>query len=277
MIGFFDSGFGGLSTVREWRQIAPEYDVLFLGDSARTPYGSRSIETITEFTEQGVNWLFENGAKIVLIACNTASSDALRYLQAKYPQRKILGVLIPAAEEALQKTRFGRIGVIGTKGTIASKNYDAEFAKFSSALYNPIDKRAEKEPVITSVAAPLLVPIIEEGWTQKPETRSILKKYLLPLKHAHIDTLILGCTHYPLLKKEFQKKMGPQVQVIDSGAAQARKFLEYLNNHPEIEKTLAKNGVRRFCTTDDPKRFAELGSRFLGQKISTKKVDKVEL
>jgi glutamate racemase len=146
MIGFFDSGFGGLSTVQEWMKIAPEYDSLFLGDSARTPYGSRSIETITEFTEQGVHWLFENGAKIVLIACNTASSDALRYLQAKYPQRKILGVLIPAVEEALQKTRFGRIGVIGTRGTIASKNFDAEFTKLSKTLYHPVDKRAEEKP-----------------------------------------------------------------------------------------------------------------------------------
>ncbi len=277
MIGIFDSGFGGLTMVREWLKISPEYDVLFLGDSARTPYGNRSITTITEFTEQGVLSLFAQGAKVVLIACNTASSDALRYLQSKYPEKKILGVLVPAVEEALEKTRFGRIGIIGTRGTIASNNYTQEIQKRISKFYNPSEKRAVKEPVITSVSAPLLVPLIEEGWIKKPETRMILKKYLFPLKHAHIDTLILACTHYPFLEQEFQKKMGKQCTIINSGAAQARKFRDYLQQHPEIEKNLSKKGLRQFYTTDSPDRFRELGSVFLGKKIGKHSIEKLEI
>lgn len=250
---------------------------MFLGDSARTPYGSRSVETITAFTEQGVNWLFENGAKIVLIACNTASADALRHLQAKYPERKTLGVLIPAVEEALLKTRFGRIGIIATRGTVASGNYEREITKLAPMLYKPQDKRAVKTPQVTAVAAPLFVPLIEEGWIQKPETRIIMRKYLRKLKDSHIDTLILGCTHYPILQKEFERMMGPQVTVINSGAAQARKFSEYLHQHPEIESGLSKTGKQAFYTTDDPERFRELGSVFLGEQIGKDSVQKIVL
>jgi glutamate racemase len=277
MIGIFDSGFGGLTTLREWHKITREYDVVFLGDSARTPYGSRSTETVTRFVEEGVNRLFDLGATIVLLACNTASADALRHLQAKYPNRKTLGVIIPAAELALQQSRFGRIGVIGTRGTVNTKNYDREIEKLKAEHYKPTDKRALEIPNVTSVAAPLLVPLVEEGWIKKPETRSILKKYLFPLKHANIDTLILGCTHYPLLQKEFERKMGKRCTVINSAKAQAERFADYLQRHPEIESNLSKNGTTTFYTTDDPKRFRELGNGFLDQKIGAGSVQKIEL
>ncbi len=277
MIGIFDSGFGGLSTLREWERLTSEYDVLFLGDSARTPYGTRSTETIIRFTEQGVNWLFEQGATIVLVACNTASADALRHLQTKYPERKILGVTIPAVEEALEKSRFGRIGVIGTRGTITSGNYTKEISKLAPEWYLPTDKRALEKPTTTGVAAPLLVPLVEEGWIKKPETRMILKKYLLPLKMANIDTLILGCTHYPLLEQEFVRIMGKRCQIINSGAAQARKFAEYLGRHSEIEMKLSKNRQTQFFTTDDPERFRELGSHFLRRQIAKDAVTKIVL
>ncbi|QQS58995.1 glutamate racemase [Candidatus Peregrinibacteria bacterium] len=277
MIGIFDSGFGGLTTVRELRRILPQYDILFLGDSARTPYGSRSTSAVTRFTEEGVQRLFAEGAKIVLVACNTASADALRYLQSKYPHQKTLGVLIPAAEEALAQTRFGRIGVLATRGVVASKNYEKELNKLTSLLYHPADTRAEQIPKITSAPAPLLVPLVEEGWIKKPETRMILRKYLRPLKEANIDTLILGCTHYPLLLQEFQRKMGKQCVIINSGVAQARNFVNYLSRHREIEQTLSQNGVCRFLTTDDATRFRELGSRFLGETISSKQISHIEL
>lgn len=277
MIGIFDSGFGGLTTVRELRRILPQYDILFLGDSARTPYGSRSTEAVTRCTEEGVQRLFAEGAQIVLVACNTASADALRYLQAQYPHQKTLGTLIPAVEEALTQTRFGRIGVLATRGVVASGNYEKELKKLSSSLYHPTEKRAEKKPRIISAAAPLLVPLVEEGWITKPETRMILRKYLRPLKEANIDTLILGCTHYPLLFQEFQRKMGKHCTIINSGAAQARKFAEYLVRHPEIEKTLSQKGTCRFFTTDDASRFRELGSRFLRETLSRDQVSRIEL
>jgi glutamate racemase len=277
MIGIFDSGFGGLSTLREWQKIAPEYDVLYLGDSARAPYGSRSTETVTRYTHQGVDFLFKKGAKIVLIACNTASSDTLRILQAEDPQRKVLGAIIPAVEEALQKTRFGRIGIIGTRGTVNSGNYKKEIEKRTPDFYRPEDKRALEIPSVVSASAPLLVPLIEEGMVKRPETRMILKKYVMSLKHANIDTLILACTHYPLLQKEFERKMGKRCQVINSGAAQARSFVDYLQRHPEIENTVSKNGTSQFFTTDCEDRFREIGSKFLARKIGKKDIEKVEL
>ncbi|MEI7511537.1 MAG: glutamate racemase [Candidatus Peregrinibacteria bacterium] len=275
MIGVFDSGFGGLSTVRELIKLFPQHDMLYLGDSARAPYGNRSKETVTKYTQEGVEFLFSQGAKIVLIACNTASTDALRFLQQKYgDEKKVLGALIPAVEEALEKTRYGNIGVVGTRGTILAGNFEKEIHNRAPLLYHPTEKKALPVPQVFSVACPLLVPLIEEGWIKKPETRMILKKYLLKLKSCHIDTLILGCTHYPLLEKEFVKKMGKNCVIVNSGRSQAQKFEEYLKNHSEISETLSQNGIRQFFTTDSPERFAELGSQFLGQKMG--KVEKVE-
>jgi len=278
VIGIFDSGFGGLTTLRELLRLAPDFEYAFLGDNARVPYGNRGVETVTKFTESGVNFLFNRGAKIVLIACNTASSDALRHLQQKYPDRKILGALVPAVETALEKSRFGRIGVVGTRGTILAKNYEKEIEKRKSIFLNrKKDRRAEKSPRVFSAACPLLVPLIEENWARKPETRMILKKYLLPLKHAHIDTLILGCTHYPLIENEFSRKMGKSVEIINSGKAQAEKFLEYLKNHPEIAKNLSRQKKMNFWTTDDPERFRKMGEKFLGKSIGKSRISKIEI
>lgn len=269
MIGIFDSGFGGLTTLKELIALMPEYDTMYLGDSARAPYGNRSKEVVTEYTEEGVEFLFSQGAKIVLIACNTASTDALRFLQKKYGgEKKVLGVLVPAVEEALEKTRYGRIGIVGTRGTILAGNFEKEILNRAPLLYRPTEKKALPTPKVFSTPCPLLVPLIEEGWAQKPETKMIVKKYLIPLKSCHIDTLILGCTHYPLIEKIFAKKMGKNCTVINSGKAQAQKFQEYLSHHPEIEKTLSKNKDRLYFTTDSPDRFQEMGSRFLGQRIA---------
>jgi len=267
MIGVFDSGFGGLAILKEVAKTLPEYDYLYLGDSARTPYGNRSKETVTKFTEEAVDYLFEKGCRLVLVACHTASSDALCYLQKnhlrkpKVKNRKILGVTIPLAEKAVQVTRHGRIGVTGTRGTIKSRSFEIELKKLKPKI------------VVTSQACPLLVPLIEENYHNKPEAKMILKKYLRPLKSANVDTLILGCTHYPLMWRGFQRVMGKNCKVLHSGKVVAESLQNYLTRHPEIEKLLSKKEQRKFLTTDNAERFEEVGREFWEGGLKAKKVE----
>jgi glutamate racemase len=267
MIALFDSGIGGLTVLKPILKALPEYDYLYLGDSGRSPYGSRSPEVIKRFAEEAVEYLFNRGVTLIIFACNTASAASLRHVQQKYlkgakeKDRKILGVLIPVAEEVAKTTKTGRVGVVGTKATISSKSYDAEIHKL-----NPQIK-------VYSQSCPLLVPFIEEGWQEKPEAKSILKKYLKPIKSCNIDALILGCTHYPMMHKEFQKYMGKKVKVFDTGEIVAEKLKDYLQRHPEIESKLSKakngSGKRLFLTTDDPKKFQLFAEKYLGMKIKT--------
>lgn len=265
MIGVFDSGYGGLTILKELLKALPEYDYLYLGDNARTPYGNRSKETVTQFTDEAVRFLFEAGARLIIVACYTASSLALRALQekylrnpkSKYRDRKILGVIRPVVEAAAQGSRFRRIGVVGTRATIASKAFEIELKNQSQKL------------TVVSQACPLLVPLIEEHWHTKPEALMILRKYLRPLKSHNVDTLILGCTHYPLMLRDFQRMMGKRVQVLDSGKMVAQSLKAYLKRHPEIEKQLTRKGGRKFCTTDDPKRFLEFTKTFAGITITS--------
>jgi glutamate racemase len=275
MIGVFDSGFGGLTVLKELLQIMPQYNYLYLGDQARYPYGPRSPETLRQFAEQNIKFLFQQGAKIILIACNSATTAALSYLQQQYPAEHILGVVVPAAEKAVQLTRFGNIGVVGTTATIKSGVYDQELRQAALKYYRPTAKKAHPEIKIFSNNCPLLVPLIEEGWSKKPETKSILRKYLLPLKNCHIDTIILGCTHYPILKKEFQRKLGKNCAIVNASQEQALSLKKYLENHPEVDQLLTKNHHRLFYTTDCPEKFSTLGSLFLGETIKEGK--KVEL
>jgi glutamate racemase len=260
MIGVFDSGYGGLTVLKGFLQKLPDYDYLYLGDSARAPYGNKSLKVIYDYTRQAVDFLFSRGAVLIILACNTASAKALRRIQQEwlpdhYPDRRVLGVVIPLAEAAVDGSRWGRIGVIGTRATVESGVFDQEVHKL-----NPELKVIEK-------ACPLLVPLVEEGWTGKPETRSILKKYLLPLKSAAIDTLILGCTHYPFLKKDVARIMGKNCRVLDGPAIVADKLADYLVRHPEIETRLSRDRIRSFSTTDDPERFRAFGEDFLGRRI----------
>ena len=271
MIALFDSGIGGLTVLKPILKELPQYDYLYLGDSARAPYGGRSEETIKQFSEEAVEYLFDRGAKLIIFACNTASAVALRHVQQKYlkgskeKDRKILGVLIPVAEEAAANSKKGRVGVVGTKATIDSGSYETELKKI--------------DPKIKTYgqACPLLVPFIEEGWHKKPEANSILKKYLRPLKTCNIDSLILGCTHYPIMKKQFARYMGKQVEVLDTGKIVAKKLANYLERHPEIETLISTSAKpkREFLTTDDPKKFKAFAEPFLGIKIP--KVEKVTL
>lgn len=261
MIALFDSGYGGLTVLKPILELLPEYDYLYLGDNARAPYGGHSAENIQKFSQQAVEYLFKHKAKLILFACNAASSTALRHVQQKYlkgtkeKDRKILGVLIPLAQKAAEATKSGRIGIIGTRATVDSKVYEKEISKF-----NPRAK-------VYSKACPLLVPLIEEGWHTKPEAKSILKKYLKPLKSTNIDTLIMGCTHYPLMEKDIKKIMGKKINVLPSGKIVAESLKEYLQRHPEIEKKLSKNGKRTFLTTDDPAKFKKFVEKYIKIKI----------
>ncbi len=273
MIGVFDSGFGGLTVMKEILKILPEHDYMYLGDQAHVPYGPRSKETIKRFCKKNIQFLFDRGAQIIIIACNSATTAALPYLQKEYPDKHILGVVIPAAEKALESSRSGVIGVVGTSATIRSLVYNKEIIKAANKLYNKEDKKYCDKIKIFSNACPLLVPLTEERWHKKPETKMIMRKYLRRLKDAHIDTLILGCTHYPILEREFKRVMGRNCRIINASREQALALKRYILEHPDIG--LSKNSSRVFYTTDCKDKFIELGSIFLGQPINNAK--KVEI
>ncbi len=274
MIGIFDSGFGGLTVMKEYLKKYPDFDYMYLGDQANMPYGSHSKERLNKLVVQNIEFLVKKGCKMIIVACNTASADALRHVQQIYKGNPtILGVLVPAVENALDKTRFGNIGVIGTRGTINSNAYEREIRKYEKDLYKPKDKRANKEVKFYQQSCPLLVPLTEEGMIKSTVTRMMLKKYLRPLKNAHIDTLILGCTHYPLLQKEIDRIMGKNCKVISSAMSAADAIGDYFERHPDVLKSISKNSKRIYYTTDCPERFEDLGSRFLGERVEGEKVE----
>lgn len=259
IIGVFDSGLGGLSVLKHFLKVLPEYNYIYLGDNARVPYGEKSPEKIYEYSCEAMDFLFKAGCNLVIIACNTASAQALPRLQQEwlpknYPDRRILGVIRPLAEYAALSGE-DRIGVIGTKSTIASGAYKIEIGKI-----NPKISVIEK-------SAPLLVPLIEEAWSKKPETKMILKKYLRPLKESCIDTLILACTHYPFLIDDIRRISTKRISVPDPGEIVANSLKDYLQKHPELDLKKNKKPTLEFFSTDKQKLFKELGGKFLGQEI----------
>ena len=263
-IGIFDSGFGGLHISRFIVKTLPQYDYIYVGDTARAPYGNRSQETIYAYTKQGVKFLFKHGCGIVIIACNTSSSEALRMVQQKYLsmpglKKKILGVLIPAAEEAMQKTKNRRIGVIATEATVASRAFVRELTKL-----NPKVQVFQK-------ACPLLVPLIEAGKQNSEEMQLVLEKYLRPLIRRKIDVLILGCTHYGIVEKKIRTIVGPNIALISEAKVVPKKLETYLTKHSDIERTLSKHSGIRFYSTDRTDTFRILGSKFFGKKIRVEK------
>lgn len=266
MIGVFDSGFGGLVVLREFLQVLPQYDYLYLGDNARIPYGTRSDRVVLRFTEQALNYLFGQGCRLIILACHTASAKALRtvqqvYLPARYAGHRVLGVLIPTVEEALAQSRARRIGVIATEGTVSSLSFELEL------------KKLDPEVEVFQQACPLLVPLIEEGEQEWEGTALILRRYLEPLQVARVDTLILGCTHYSILKNQVKAIMGDGVSLICSGQVTAEKLVDYLRRHPEIESRLSRGEGRRYLTTDLTPRFQQLASLFMGQPIDSEVVE----
>jgi len=273
MIGVFDSGFGGLTILKSFLEKFPAYDYLYLGDNARTPYGHRSPELICQFTTEAVDFLFKKDCQLIIIACFTASAEALRRIQQEVlphyqtsdssSSKRILGVIRPLVEEAVQVSRFGRIGVIGTQATVNSQTFIKELNKLRPGL------------VICQQACPLLVPLVEEGYQARREAKMILRNYLHPLKLKKVDTLILGCTHYPIMLKQIKQVMGKNCRILNPGEVVAKSLTDYLARHSEIESKLLRNGQVKFYTTDDPIKFKTLGSKFLGRPIG--EVEKIDL
>jgi glutamate racemase len=266
LIGVFDSGFGGLVVLREFMAVLPQYDYLYLGDNARIPYGTRSDRVVIRFTEQAVDYLFRQGCQLIILACHTASAKALRtiqqtYLLEHYPERRILGVLIPTVEEALAGSPQKRIGVIGTEGTVTSRSFELELHKL------------DPEVQVFQQACPLLVPLIEEGEQDWEGTTMILRRYLASLKQAAVDTLILGCTHYSILKGSIGAVMGDGTRLICSGQVTAAKLVDYLKRHPEIESRLSRGKNRNYLTTDLTPRFQHLASLFMGHPVDSEVVE----
>lgn len=252
MIGIFDSGYGGLSIFREIIHALPTYDFLYFGDNARAPYGNHSRDVIYEHTREACEWLFRQGCELIVLACNTASAQALRRLQQEYlphayPERRILGVLVPIAEAVSRQVQTGdTIGVIATRATVESEAYVRELEKYIPKGVRVIQR-----------SCPLLVPLVEEGWLDHTITREVLRGYLEPLRRERLKTLILGCTHYSFLRDSIRKEMAADCFIPDPSEVVAHALYEYLSRHPERDAKLSKNGLRRFVTTDSPERFAE--------------------
>jgi len=260
-IGVFDSGVGGLTVVSELLRVLPREDIVYFGDTAHLPYGSKSKEAVIRFSLDIANFLKEQKVKIIVVACNTASSFALSSLRENM-ELPVIGVIEPGAQAAIKATRNSRIGVIGTEGTINSR-------AFEGAL-----KRIDKNVKVFSQGCPLFVPLVEEGWLDVPETLQIAKKYLSPLKDKGIDTLILGCTHYPLLKGLLSRIMEKKVSLIDTAEATAKAVERSLSEKNLLTKADRK-AVYKFFVSDDPEKFLQLGRRFLGKNMD--KAERVNL
>ncbi len=261
-IGIFDSGLGGLVMTKAFRAALPQYDLLYLGDTLHVPYGPRSAEAILHFTTQAVEYLFSRGCPLVIIACNTASANALRRLQQEflpshYPDRRILGVIVPTIEAALQ-TGHTRIGLIGTAFTIHSRTYNEELGKV-----NP-------EIKLSAVATPLLVPLAENDGIRF--SKPILEEYLAPLLADQIDSLILGCTHYPLFGPVLEEILPQSVDIIAQNEVVPPKLINYLQRHPLLAAHITQGGTLSAMLTDVTQTYSENGARLLGEPIDFEKV-----
>ena len=262
-IGVFDSGVGGLTAVREIFRALPAETVVYFGDTARLPYGNKSSETVTRFSLEIASFLLRQNIKCLLVACNTASSYALDTLSRRLDV-PVVGVIEPAAEAAVEASPHGRIGVIGTIGTVASRSY-------ATAL-----ERLAPGAAILSRACPLFVPLVEEGWTSHPITRSVAEEYLRELRNGDLESLILGCTHYPLLAPMIADLMGPTVRLVDSGAEAARATARLLQERGQLAG--AGTPAHRFYLSDEPRNFGRVAETFLGASIpSITVVDQTDL
>jgi glutamate racemase len=277
-IGVFDSGIGGLTVLREITRLLPGENTIYLGDTARVPYGSKSKETIERYSFEIAAFLLKHDIKMLVAACNTASAYAVPAL-AKELDIPVLGVIEPGARAAVSATRTKRIGVIGTEGTIKSNSYVNAIRRLCAGVSFDIvehgrksfDRYFEVKPgsgfVIFTKACPLFVPLVEEGWTDDAVTRLVAERYLAGLKDEEIDTLVLGCTHYPLLKEPIASVMGPGVNLIDSAASTALEVKTILEEKGLLNGS-DKAATHRFYVTDSPERFMAVGRRFFGERLT---------
>ena len=266
-IGIFDSGYGGLTILHGIRQLLPEYDYLYLGDNARTPYGTRSFEVVYEFTRQSVVKLFEMGCHLVILGCNTASAKALRSIQQNDlpkldPNRRVLGVIRPTAEVIGSLTHNRHVGIFATEGTIKSESYNLGIHK----LFPDIQ--------VSGVACPFWVPLVEYNEADSPGADYFVKKRIDQLLRLdpQIDTVILGCTHYPLLLPKIHKYMPRGIRIIAQGEYVATSLQSYFQRHPDMEQRCTKNGQTRYLTTENPERFKEQAQIFLHEDIEVENV-----
>ena len=266
-VGVFDSGYGGLTILSKIREALPEYDYIYLGDNARTPYGTRSFEIVYEFTLQAVNKLFEMGCHLVILACNTASAKALRTIQMNDlpnidPDRRVLGVIRPTAECIGSMTQTRHVGILATAGTIKSESYPLEVHK----LFEDIKVSGE--------ACPMWVPLVENNEANGEGADFFIRKYIdnLLAKDRQIDTLVLGCTHYPILLPKIQKFIPQGVKVVAQGEYVATSLKDYLHRHPEMDMKCTREGKCRFYTTEAEDKFIESASMFLNENITVQRI-----
>jgi glutamate racemase len=268
MIGVFDSGYGGLTVLRSLTERLPQYDYLYLGDNARAPYGPRSFETVYQYTLQSVEWLFRQGCPLVILACNTASAKALRSIQQRdLPSigggRSVLGVIRPTTEIIGQFTRNGKIGIFATRGTVVSGSYPIEIARF----YPDVQ--------VFQQACPMWVPLIENNQHKSPGADYFVRECVEQLlgQSPEMDTILLGCTHYPLLEEKIQALVGPQIRILSQGSIVADSLADYLLRHADMEQRLGRSGKRLFFTTDDPADFDAHASLFFGRPVESRSAD----
>lgn len=268
-IGVFDSGYGGLTVLKELVKSLPNYDFLYLGDNARTPYGTRSFEVVYEYTLQSVKYLFSQNCPLVIIACNTASAKALRNIQQLdlpkiAPAKRVLGVIRPSIEKVAEVTVNGHVGVLGTVGTVVSDSYPIEFEKWSDGK------------VISTVqeACPMWVPIVENNEIGSQGADYFIKKNIQNIlkKDKNLDTLILGCTHYPLLIEAIRKFVPVDINIVEQGKIVAEKLVDYLRRHPKMDEQLTKKGNIEFQTTESKENFENKAAVFLGEKVVAKHI-----
>ena len=259
MIGIFDSGIGGLTVARALTDQLPGYDMVYFGDTAHSPYGNKSLKTITDHALRASDFLLEKSVKLMVIASHTISAAASSHIT----ERLDIPVLEPissAAKQAIRVSKKSRIGVIGTQATI------------DSGIYEKTIHGLAPDARVCSVACPLLVPLLEEGWVKKPETRMIVKKYLHPLKSRQIDTLVLGCSHYPILKKIIQSKIGKRVCVVDASLALAEAVKGFLETHPEIDAQMQRGGESRFFVSDVTEQVRQNAKLVFGRNVLVERI-----
>lgn len=265
-IGIFDSGFGGLTILSEIKSLLPQYSYIYLGDNMRAPYGSRSFDTVYQFTLESVKWLFKQNCQLVILACNTASAKALRSIQQNDlpksdPARRVLGVIRPTAEIVNELSSSGHVGILGTSGTIKSRSYEIELAKLHPQLK------------VVSEACPMWVPLVENREFDKPGADYFVKQHIdnLLTKDDKIDTIILGCTHYPLLISKIRQHLPPHIQIISQGEYVARSLQDYLKRHPEMEERCSKESIVKYYTTDSTEEFEEFAYSYLKEDVKVEK------
>ena len=267
-VGVFDSGYGGLTILSEIRKALPGYDSIYLGDNARAPYGSRSFDIVYEFTLEAVTELFRRGCHLVILACNTASAKALRNiqqldLQRLDPERRVLGVIRPTVEAVGDITRNGHIGIFATPGTVASESYNIEIAKL------------HPEYAVSAHACPMWVPLVENRESDRPGADYFVRQDVDALMDtdSEIDTIVLGCTHYPLLYPKIRAAVPEGIEIVRQGDIVARSLVDYLRRHPEMERRLTRSGHTQYLTTENPDKFSSLATLFLGHAIEAERIE----